>query len=151
MPFCFIKNGAEKNMLVKICGKCGVRYLGDRCKCRGERHKSYDRNKRNKNTAKIYRSSAWQKVREQVKASCNGLDLYALKHKRIVIGTLVHHIIPADEAPELALERSNLILVSAATHAIIHAEYEKGLKEKKMMQNKLFSLINSKLGGGLGG
>ena len=50
----------------KICSKHGI-YTGKTCpQCKTERNKIYDDTARSKESAKVYQSSKWKKLREKV-------------------------------------------------------------------------------------
>jgi hypothetical protein len=80
-----------------------------------------------------------------VKARASGLDEVAMKQGIIKQGTTAHHIIPIEDRPELALNISNLIWISSHTHKNIHRAYRKSPAEKKKVQQRLQSIIASKL------
>lgn len=137
-----LENYGEK-MLAKICSKCGMRYKTGRCSCQKNRYKRYDIEIRNKESRAVYHDKKWERIRLEIKAKCQGLDLYQLHvKKRIVKATLVHHIVPLEDDMERAYDKSNLIMVSTATHALIHAAYDKSEDDKRRMQSLLFDLVN---------
>lgn len=71
---------------------------------------------------------------------------------RIVPGRIAHHIAPVNERPELKLDGRNIIYVSDKTHQMIHAEYNKGTKEKEEMQRRLYRIrMEQEKGEGAGG
>lgn len=132
-------------MLYKICGKCGKKIAqGNKCSCVKERHKVYDKEFRNKESANFYHSKAWRKLTALCKLKANGLDMWELiVNKRIVKGTLSHHIEELTENKDRALDITNLIWISDKTHNFIHAEYNKSIESKKKLQEKLFSIVNN--------
>ena len=135
-------------MLMYICGHCGKSNpVGERCSCRAkadaERNHKYDTEQRDMERHAFYQSPAWDSVRLAVKARANGLDQYALSEYRMIgVGNTAHHIIPLAEAPELALDMSNLIWVSTQMHSRIHKIYECGPISKKDLQDRLRSIIS---------
>ena len=126
-------------MLVKICDRCGRRLKqGETCACR---NKAYDKFQRDKNKSAFYHSPLWSKVSKLAKERANGLDEYALKYgQRLFKGSITHHILELEERPDLGLDLDNLIYVSTATHNMIHAEYEKGIEQRRAMQNRLMAI-----------
>lgn len=128
-------------MLMKLC-KCGRRVpQGEVCPCQKARHSIYDKTCRDTNKKKFYGSTTWKKVVELVKARANGLDEYEIANGIISIGNTVHHIFTVDERPDLKNALDNLIFVSAKTHNKIHAEYDKGDREKRDLQGKLAAIV----------
>lgn len=108
-----------------ICGRMVPQ--GKRCPvCSKKYQKQYDREKRDKGRAAFYHSANWARISAAVKARANGLDEYELMKGNLVKGTIVHHIEPLSERPDLGLHMHNLIYVSDLTHQIIHSEYSKG-------------------------
>lgn len=132
-------------MLYKLCGRCGKKLLqGSKCSCAKERHKVYDRKYRNKDNAEFYHSKAWKSMTALCKLKANGLDMWELIiNKRIVKGTLSHHIEELEDNRARALDITNLIWVSDKTHAFIHSEYNKCLENKRKLQEKLFLIVNN--------
>ena len=96
---------------------------------------------RDTNKKKFYGSTTWKKIVELVKARANGLDEYELANGIISIGNTVHHIFTVDERPDLKNAPDNLIFVSSKTHNKIHAEYNKGVREKRELQEKLLAIV----------
>lgn len=130
-------------MLTRLCAVCGrmVRQ-GQRCECQKHRHREYDREHRDKEKAAFYHSCAWARLREQVKARAAGCDEYIRDTEhRLVPGTIAHHIYPIDEHPELKLKARNLIYVSAKTHELFHAAYDKDEQGKSALQGQLIKII----------
>ena len=129
-------------MLTRICLSCGrlVRQ-GETCPCQAKRHKEYDRGRRDKDKARFYHSREWQAVAAAVRARAGYADEVARANGRLVPGTIVHHIYPVDERPDLRLSLGNLIFVSARTHKEIHDAYNKNPRAKKEMQSRLFAAL----------
>jgi hypothetical protein len=129
-------------MLTTICGRCGrVIRQGERCKCEAERQREYDRDNRNRESASFYHSKSWQLLQKAVAARAGYQDEYQRFYKgRIHRGRIAHHIAPVDERPDLRLDGKNIIYVSDKTHQMIHAEYNKGKKEKEAMQRRLYRI-----------
>jgi len=119
----------------------------DRCtevaeKEKQNRNKSYDKNQRDKEATAFYHSPAWERLRDDVMNSFNGLDVYSLLvNNEIVPADIVHHIISIKQDMSKALIKSNLIPVSSSIHNVIEAEYDKDESHMKQMQSKLFQLL----------
>ena len=130
-------------MLNRLCAVCGrTVQQGQRCECQKKRHKAYDREHRDKDKAAFYHSLAWAKLRNQIKMRACGCDEYVRETDcRLIPGAIAHHIYPLDEFPELKLKASNLIYVSAKTHEMIHAAYDKGGQYKSAMQGNLLAIV----------
>lgn len=126
-------------MLNRLCAVCGrTVQQGQRCECQKKRHKAYDREHRDKDKALFYHSKSWARLREQAKVRANGCDEY-IRYitKTLTPGVIAHHIFPIDERPELRLRSDNIVFVSARTHEMIHAAYDKGGDDKLRMQAAL--------------
>lgn len=73
--------------------------------------------KKNTDAEKLRSSYKWQQLREKIKARDFYLCRWSLAHGELVADSLeVHHIIPIEERPDLALEPSNLITLTARVH-----------------------------------
>ena len=128
-------------MLTRICTSCGrLVQQGEACPCQSERHKAYDRERRDKDRAKFYHSREWRAVAAAVRARAGYADELAKAGGRLVPGSVVHHIHPVGERPDLRLSLGNLIYVSARTHKAIHDAYNKSPQAKKEMQARLLAI-----------
>jgi 5-methylcytosine-specific restriction protein A len=107
-----------------------------------DRNRYYDKNQRDKEAEVFYHSQAWIKLRDDVIRTYNGLCLYSLLiNNEIVPADIVHHIISIKQDKSKSLDKSNLIPVCSSVHNAIEAEYDKGESYKKLMQSKLFQLL----------
>ena len=131
-------------MLMKLCARCGKKIPSNaKCDCVKERHKIYNREYRDNESADFYNSKQWKTLRNICKLKANGLDLYELLvNNKYVKGTLSHHIEELKDNKSRALDINNLIWISDKTHNYIHAQYDKSAEDKKNMQNKLFDILN---------
>jgi len=138
-------------MFMRICSKCGKSYpAGERCECQKQRHKSYDRYERNKDSAEVYHSGLWGKLTLICKARCNGLDMYKLMMtgKPVVPHKgLCHHIIEIAEDASHAYDLDNLFYVGSDSHAIIHTIYKSGEGNKKALQKRMQTFLIAYLKG----
>lgn len=128
-----------------MCPRCRrvIEYNQNLCvECTSRKNKDYDRTRRDKTSQAFYNSDSWRKIRAVVINKYHGLDLYELViNKQIVYADTVHHIEELKVNPDRALDPSNLIPLSASTHARIHKEYDKGASERKDMQRILFGIL----------
>ena len=134
----FVKNkkGAG-DILYKRCAHCGKRYeAGGKCDCGYKRQ--YDAPT---GTRKLYRGARWQALRAFIIARYSGLDPWAFLHGRIEYAHTVHHIVTAEDNPELFYTEDNLIPLSRSSHDEIHTLYRKSQQSKEETQAKLKSLI----------
>ena len=82
-----------------------------------ERHRLYDKYKRDKKTAAFYRTAEWQAARAAAMARAYGLCQDCLAAGRLTAADMVHHVKPLREYPELALVPSNLRPLCNKCHA----------------------------------
>ena len=124
---------------MRQCVACGTMVQqGKKCPvCRKRYQQEYDKERRDKGRAAFYNSTNWKRVSDAIKARANGLDEYEFTKGNIVRGTVVHHIEPLAEKPELGLDMYNLILLSDSTHRLIHSEYAKGGEACERMKQRL--------------
>jgi 5-methylcytosine-specific restriction enzyme A len=109
--------------LLKLC-RCSkpIPINQSRCdQCVGKqantnRHRLYDKYRRDKDAAKFYSSKAWQLVREQALTRDIGLCQHCLKSERITLAEMVDHIIPVKVAWEYRLTIENLQSLCNACH-----------------------------------
>lgn len=111
-----------------------------------ERFKEYDKRRKQdifkKQCIDFYNSKQWESIRQTVIADCYGIDILEYyKTGKIVQGERVHHIVSLNEDWNSRLDLLNLIYLTEQNHRRVHAEYDKGNKEKKKMQEILFALL----------
>lgn len=112
-----------------------------------ERYKDYQsrrlKDKEKKKQQQFYNSDNWQRTREAVASDCLGIDIYEYYTTgRIVPGETVHHIIELNEDWNSRLDINNLIYLTERNHRKIHVIYDRSNRDKKIMQDKLFKIIN---------
>lgn len=110
------------------CGKAIDISIGKCDKCQslqGERHKLYDKHRRDQESAAFYKSSAWQKLRAAALTRDLGICQHCLSKGTITLADMVDHIIPVKEAWELRLVLDNLQSLCNRCHAIKTAEDKK--------------------------
>ncbi len=124
---------------MRQCVVCGTMVQqGKKCPvCKKRYQQQYDKERRDKGRAAFYHSADWKRMSDAIKVRASGLDEYEFTKGNIVKGTIVHHIEPLSEKPELGLDMHNLILVSDLTHQIIHSEYAKGGDACERMKQRL--------------
>ena len=139
-------------MLNRICDICGRTVVqGRSCPCQTQRHRTYDRERRDKNKAAFYHGKAWQRTAEAARQRAQYADEVVFTETgRLVPGAIVHHIEPIGENPVRKLDMENLIFVSAATHKKIHDAYDKNSRAKREMQEKLAAIRRKRDGAGEG-
>lgn len=112
-----------------------------------ERYKEYQdrrlRDKEKKKQQQFYNSDSWKRIRAATVSDCLGMDIYEYYTTgRIVSGETVHHIIELNEDWNCRLDINNLIYLTERNHRKIHVIYDRSNKDKKIMQDKLFKIIN---------
>ena len=129
---------------MRFCDRCKTKYpYGEECpnKCKAKAKKESDSyyNTYQRSHTAFYESRAWRKLRLVCKNRFDGLCLWSyVKHKKIVQGTLAHHIIEVRDAQSNSLDINNLIWLSDDAHREIHKLYK---IEKRSTQLELFKLI----------
>ena len=126
-------------MIYVRCPHCGKRVeSGKKCGCGFKRE--YTAPQGNK---KWYHTARWQKLQKTIMNRYSGLDLYAQQQGRIEYADTVHHIVPAQEAPELFWDPDNLIPLSRSSHDEIHVRYRAGSREKEVCQKELKACVRT--------
>lgn len=111
------------------------------------RYKEYQRRRRKDKEQKkyqdFYNNPQWRRVSKAIINDYYFIDI--LEYYRtgnIVEGEAVHHIVELEEDWDSRFDILNLIYLTEKNHRRVHAEYEKGSKEKARMQEILFDLID---------
>lgn len=136
-------------MLKKICPRCRRQIIDasetycDWCKERDvERHKEYDRFKRDRKASAFYHSRDWVRLRDHIMMLAGGVDLFELhENQRLVEADVVHHIIELEEDWSRRLDAGNLIPLSHQSHVRIHKLYK---DRKADTQRLLFEIIEGR-------
>ena len=116
--------------IYKRCSRCGRRIpSGSRCPCQEqyqrERHKEYDRNRRDKKSKDFYGSREWERARQAALELDGGIDVYLyMTERKIVLADTVHHIIPLKEDWGKRSDPDNLMSLSHETHSKIEHLYD---------------------------
>lgn len=84
-----------------------------------DRHRDYDRMKRDRDARSFYHSRRWAKIR-RVKLSLSPYCERCIADQRLVPATLVHHRVERRDDPSLALDIDNLESLCAACHSRHH-------------------------------
>lgn len=127
-------------MISRICPSCHRKIeYGKICPCgvdiKRNRNRIYDKCQRNKSSDAFYHSKEWKQVKENISSIYVGIDIYAYyEHGHLEYADIIHHIKEVKEDWEERLSTDNLIPVSKASHAEIHAEMK---KNKAAIQAKL--------------
>ena len=88
-----------------------------------------------KESLAFYHTAAWKRIRKAALARDGGMCQACMERLKDGVGfrprraTMVHHIIPVKERPDLALELDNLRSLCDACHAAEHPE--KGERKKQ--------------------
>lgn len=120
--------------LLKLCS-CGKVINASLSKCEScqgkskERHKLYDKYRRDKKADAFYKSKEWQLLREQAMTRDLGLCQHCYKNKKITIATEVDHIVPIKVEWEYRLELGNLQSLCHRCHTIKTIDDKKKYKE----------------------
>ena len=90
-----------------------------------------------------YKTKAWIKAREYVLARDRYICQYYKRYGKTVPATMVHHIYPAQDYPELFLNANNLISLSNEAHEKMHNRNsdelsDEGRKLQARYKNKIF-------------
>lgn len=117
--------------IYRRCSRCGARYeTGSKCpRCdlstsSAERYRTYDKYQRDKDAKKFYDSDDWKAARAYALELDGGWDVYAyMTSGKLIPADTVHHVIPRKDNKYKALDPSNLMSVSAASHAAIEHLY----------------------------
>ena len=94
---------------------------------------------------RFYVTKAWKKIRLERLAKDNYLCQRCKERGLLVPGTLVHHIKPLEDCPELALELDNLISLCNTCHEQIEKRRQKQgerAKRKKRRARVIVSKAN---------
>jgi len=132
--------------LMKFCDKCKTKYpYEEKCpnKCKAKAKKEadsyYTTHQRAHNS--FYESKAWRKLRLVAINRFDGLCLWSyVKHKRVVRGTVVHHIVEIKDDMNRSLDIDNLIPMSDEAHREIHQLYK---TDKRGTQAELLKIIKT--------
>lgn len=111
------------------------------------RYKEYQQRRRKDKEQKkfqdFYNSTEWRRVSKAViKEYCYIDILEFYRTGQIVEGEALHHIVTLEDDWNSRFDVLNLVYLTEKNHRRVHAEYDKGEKEKKSMQKILFQLIN---------
>lgn len=116
--------------MLKLCS-CGKPIDISTSKCdsckpkQNERHKLYDKYRRDKEAAKFYSSKAWQVLREQALTRDLGLCQHCFNDKKITLAEMVDHILPIKFFWEYRLDINNLQSLCNQCHAVKTIEDKK--------------------------
>lgn len=106
------------------------------------RHRFYNRYKRNKEAAAFYNTTAWKRCREIVLIRDNYLCQGCLRNGKITPANTVHHIKHLEDHPELALDIDNLESICPPCHNKEHPE--KGTNDNPRQNKSKIKIIKNK-------
>lgn len=136
--------------LYKLCSRCkkvielGSTYC-EECDriVKSNQNKRYNKYFRNKDSQRFYNSKGWRRVINDIKQRDKGLCIVCLNNNKIKYKDIIHHIVPLEEdSKELSLKHSNLISVCLSCHNTIHNIYNTDDNSKKILQDKLYDMVN---------
>jgi len=120
-----LKKQCNKIGCLNLCN-LGERYCGQHKHLEGEqkqeRHKQYDRQRRDKKSARFYKSQAWRRVRQQALIRDHGLCQDCLKLERITPADTVHHEVEISQDWSKRLDIVNLVSLCSACHNRRHGK-----------------------------
>ncbi|NFT93948.1 hypothetical protein FDF86_16600 [Clostridium botulinum] len=124
------------------CPVCG--HIHDRnyeCSAKKQRQKEKSKRDRSRLDSKIYNSSKWKKLRDNVMDEYINIDLFSYYvFSKVEVAETVHHIVEICECEDLAYDEDNLIPLSNYTHrSIVHKLYK--TKCKSEIQQLLRDMI----------
>lgn len=90
----------------------------------GDRHREYDRFARDREAKRFYDSTPWRKLRAW-KLATDPLCERCKASGQYVAGSHVHHRVERSEAPDLALDETNLETLCHSCHSRHHASQER--------------------------
>lgn len=130
-----------KNLTRDITGYC-LEHIHIYEERKAQRNKHYDkriRYNKDKKYTKFYHSKEWERLREDILKTYNGIDIYSYYiENKIVIANTVHHIEEIKDNWDKRLDVDNLFPLSDVTHNNIHSLYS---KDKKETQRLLVELL----------
>jgi len=141
-------------MLKKLCSypgchkvvEAGVKYCTkhrdtDRAKYREYKRKRME-DEEEARRQQFYNSKAWELFRAAQAAAQLGIDIYEYYTTgKILAAENYHHIQEITEAWDKRLDPLNVIGLTEANHRRIHTEYETSFTSKRIMQIKLFAML----------
>lgn len=134
-------------MLYRLCNVCHKKVsYGTRCECEikaaQERVKKYDKENRNKEGIKFYKSKDWKIVNKTIRSRQHNVCINCLLNNySVVAADVVHHIVELVMDSNRALDTSNLICLCHSCHNEVHTNYNKGSSSKCVEQERLFALL----------
>lgn len=138
--------------LKKQCSYHGCKELVDynaECcsKHEGMKHKDYNMRRKQRSDGKkydtFYGSGDWDDIRQYTIVQRYGIDVLEYYRTGLVTqGRTVHHIVCLEDDWSKRLTASNLVYLTESNHKRVHAQYDKGIKDKEKMQSILFNLLD---------
>ena len=86
-----------------------------------DRHRLYDHNQRDPESAKFYNSVAWRKL-SKIKRRRDPLCEECKRNGLIVPATIVHHVIEVRDSIDHRLDLDNLVSLCQSCHSRLHAQ-----------------------------
>lgn len=90
----------------------------------------------------FYKTAAWLKLRESVLIRDHYLCQSCLRDGTITTANTVHHIVPIEEDPDLALDADNCESICPPCHNQAHPEKGGGKKERRKNRKARIIVVN---------
>ncbi len=142
--------------IYKRCSRCGRRIpSGSRCPCQKqyqkERHREYDRHRRDRKSKDFYGSREWEAARRAALEADGGIDVYLyMTEGEIALADTIHHIIPLKEDWDKRSDLDNLMSLRHETHGKIERLYGGNQGEiVRKLQGMLRDFRRLRRGGGI--
>ena len=102
--------------MLRACSYCGRVHAGS-CTKRQEAEERRARYRKESQTAELRSATAWKKVRRWANERDRGLCRLCFEDGKVeTLHLETHHIVPLEEAPDLAFELDNLITLCRQHH-----------------------------------
>jgi 5-methylcytosine-specific restriction enzyme A len=133
--------------MLKLC-RCGKIIAAGKLRCEQcaatydkERHKQYDKSRRNKQAAVFYNSEPWKVIRQHIKKRDHNICQLCFMNKKVNSMNVVHHIKELNDYRHLGLVESNLISLCNGCHRHVHAQYDKSNVDRQIMEQLLNEIV----------
>lgn len=128
------------NNIIPYTERYCVEHKKDVEEIKKEKHKHYDKYRKDDKEWKFYKSKEWLKLREVILSKYQYVDLFAYYvENRLIQANTSHHIIEIKEDWNKRLDIYNQFPCSDGTHSKLHKMYK---KDKKGTQELLYSLLD---------
>jgi 5-methylcytosine-specific restriction protein A len=112
----------------KSCQYCGIVPLNHKCPVKAKEKRREDLKREDK---KIYWSSKWRRLRDEVLEDCNNICLFSMYVEGIIKpADCVHHIVEIEKDVSKGYDNDNLIALNKDVHEYIHKVYKTEYKSE---------------------